>query len=244
MICGRWKLIKRLPGKRRPPWLCVCACGTEKNVDHFSLKNGVSRSCGCLQVELSEALHTTHGHSVRKTPTPEYRTWCEISKRTTLKSFPLAHRYSGRGIRMCQAWRDSYAQFFADVGPKPTPRHSIDRKDNNGHYSCGKCPECIAKGWPANCRWATMTEQARNKSNNKKISFKGETKTLAEWAESTGMKLGTLASRLSEYGYSPAAAITFPIRATQKCPRADIPSIARAFPGREEVESSAPAEGR
>jgi hypothetical protein len=74
----------------------------------------------------------------------------------------MYHHYGGRGIRVCERWRNDRLAFYADMMPKPDGL-TLDRIDNDGHYSCGKCPECRREGWPLNCRWATWKEQAANK---------------------------------------------------------------------------------
>jgi hypothetical protein len=92
-------------------------------------------------------------------------------------------KYRSRGTRVCARWRASFVAFLADMGTRPSSGHSLDRIDNRGHYSCGKCDECHANGWPANCRWATLREQARNKSTNRLLTIDGETMCLVAWAE-------------------------------------------------------------
>lgn len=85
------------------------------------------------------------------------------------------HRYGGRGIHICAGWRKSVDAFLADMGPKPTPDHSLDRKDNDGGYWCGKCDECTENGWPTNCRWATDAEQQANKKADGRQSLAAAT---------------------------------------------------------------------
>lgn len=94
---------------------------------------------------------------------PERTAWYSMIQRCENESNSAYHRYGGRGIRICKGWRQSIESFLTDMGPKPTPEHSIDRKNNDGGYWCGKCDECVANGWIANCRWATVEEQQSNK---------------------------------------------------------------------------------
>jgi hypothetical protein len=93
---------------------------------------------------------------------PEYRTWVNIRQRCFNPNTIGWPNYGGRGITVCQRWRESYADFRRDMGPRPSGM-SIDRIDNDGHYSCGKCEECHANGWPMNCRWATKSQQNQNR---------------------------------------------------------------------------------
>lgn len=110
-------------------------------------------------------------------------------------------QYGGRGIRVCARWLGSFENFYADMGPKPTPRHSLDRIDVEGNYE------------PTNCRWATRTEQARNTTRNRLITHNGVRKTLVEWAECAGMSSDLLRNRIDRYGWNIARALSSPRRA-------------------------------
>src|SRR4051812_12730576 len=93
--------------------------------------------------------------------TPEWRAWHSMRNRCNVPTSKDYERYGARGVRVCANWNSSAGAFLADMGQRPSLGHSLDRRDNDGHYSCGKCAECLANGWPANCRWATASEQAR-----------------------------------------------------------------------------------
>ena len=176
-------------------WTCECVCGTVKDRPAEMLKRGTSQSCGCLRSELNTLHKTTHG----MTDTPEFTTWQQMFNRCynpNEKSYP---NYGGRGIIVCERWR-TFEAFYADMGPRPSPKHSIDRyPDMNGPYS------------PENCRWATMQEQSRNRRTNRFITHHGETKTLGEWAESIGVSLVTFRQRLLR-GQTMDEALTAPLR--------------------------------
>jgi len=94
------------------------------------------------------------------------------------------HLYGGRGIKVCARWRGSLANFIADMGPRPSRFHTLDRIDANGDYEKG------------NCRWATAEEQARNRRSNRLVTFRGSRMTLAEACELTGVKYETAKKRL------------------------------------------------
>jgi hypothetical protein len=132
------------------------------------LRHGHTRSCGCLVVDSMKAVSTKHG----KTKTPEFRSWKSMLSRcsTTATNKGTKH-YAARGIKVCDRWMDCFENFLEDMGPKPTPRHSLDRIDVNGNYE------------PSNCRWATWTEQARNKRNVIYVTINGVTKARADWLE-------------------------------------------------------------
>lgn len=102
---------------------------------------------------------------------------------------------------MCRGWSLSFSQFFGDMGMKPTPQHSIDRIDNDAHYSCGHCQQCKENGWFMNCRWATSDEQSSNRRSNTFIEHSGERLTVSQWAKIKGVKVNTLLKRI-ELGWS------------------------------------------
>ncbi len=136
----------------------------------------------------------THNAGPRRR-TPGYHAWANMVQRCTN---PLATHYAaygGRGIGICDRWRQSFEAFIADVGPRPSAAHSIDRIDTNGHYE------------PGNVRWATATQQQRNTRRNHLIEAFGQTKPLVEWAELTGLCYVTIVNRIRA-GWSPERALT------------------------------------
>lgn len=158
----RWTILSFSHAKKRSKgysyfWLCRCECGTERTVDVREIVRGISQSCGCLKNEKLLAIATTHG----LWRCSEYGSWDHLKQRCTNPKNEWWHRYGGRGIDFCQGFA-LFENFYAIVGKKPTSTHSIDRKNNDGNYSCGTCAECLAKGWPMNVRWATPKEQANN----------------------------------------------------------------------------------
>lgn len=193
-------------------WRCSCECGRESFVASASLRSGHTQSCGCL---LREAISRarTHGCARYKRATPEYGTWRRAISRTERQCVHRFDRYGGRGIKMCQRWRKSFEAFIADMGHKPTAKHSLDRIDNNRGYWCGKaeCPECGPLGREPNCQWATKTEQMRNRISNHLLTFNGRTQTLTAWAEETGIGGPTIRYRLRAK-WSVEAALTTPVR--------------------------------
>ncbi len=141
----------------------------------------MSQSCGCLRIEA----HTTHGATVNQQTTPEYRAWFGMKQRCYYKTHIQFKDYGGRGIRVCDRWRDSFENFLADMGPRPSRAYSLDRfPDMHGDYE------------PSNCRWATSSEQHRNRRNNRLITFGGETRCITAWAEAYGINPSTLHHRL------------------------------------------------
>lgn len=106
--------------------------------------------------------------------------------------------YGGRGIKVCKGWH-GYEVFLQDMGEKPGPGLTIERKENDGNYSCGHCEECLENGWPANCRWATYKEQLNNNRHNRWYTLNGETLTLTHWSQRLGITPNTLRERLAKW---------------------------------------------
>jgi hypothetical protein len=163
-------------------WRCICDCGKPVLVTSNHLNSGNTRSCGCFHSDDAARRHRTHG----RCRTPEYHSWSGMIGRCYNLRNSAYDRYGGRGIRVC-AWWKSFEHFYEDMGPRPHPGRSIDRIDNNFHYSCGHCPECLSHGWRMNCRWATSVEQSRNKRSNLRFTIGGTTQCLTEWCIAMGM---------------------------------------------------------
>lgn len=151
-------------------WNCLCDCGKTTVICTRQLNCGQTTSCGCYGMErrraASLAATTTHG----KSRTPIYEVWFNMIRRCENESHKSFKHYGARGIKVCDAWH-SFEAFYADMGDRPSDAHTIDRKDNNGNYE------------PSNCRWATQTEQARNRRSSRYLTIFGETKTIIAWAE-------------------------------------------------------------
>lgn len=184
-------ISSRYDGKRRM-WKCLCDCGNGCEVDASKLNTGHTKSCGCLH---REAI-STH----RSTYSPEYRAWQAMKSRCTNHSNVGYKHYGGRGISVCDSWKESFEQFLLDMGLKPTPSHSIERLDVNGDYE------------PSNCVWASVEIQKRNRRNTKLITFNGVTKTLTEHAEDNGLNSGTVWVRINELGWSVQDALSTPAK--------------------------------
>jgi hypothetical protein len=176
-------------------WECVCVCGKMKRVFHSNLIGGKSLSCGCLCSERTREALTTHGEASISTRTSEWSIWSGMKDRCCNLNEAHYKDYGGRGIVVCERWMHSYQNFLADMGRRPTSRHTLEREDVNGPYS------------PDNCTWATYKQQARNRRSNVEITFNGETLCIAEWAEKLGIKEQLIRGRI-RYGWSVERALT------------------------------------
>ena len=160
-------------------WLCRCACGKFTITTAAHLLAGHTTSCGCYGATRAAARNTTHGQC----RTLIYSRWTDMLTRCYNPKWKQYKDWGGRDITVCDRWR-KFENFYADMGEPPTSKHQIDRINNNGNYE------------PANCRWATKTQQARNARNTVWVGHKGEIHCLAEWAEITGIKASILSDRL------------------------------------------------
>lgn len=163
--------------ERKSLWNCTCVCGNTKNCEAYSLRNGKTVSCGCRRTDRP---HITHG----KTNTILYRKWRGMKDRCYNVNAPQYHYYGGRGITVCDEWKDDFESFYTwAIKNGYQDGLSIDRIDNNGNYS------------PDNCRWATRSMQARNKRDTVMVSVNGETKSLADWSDISGIHISALRER-------------------------------------------------
>jgi hypothetical protein len=155
-------------------WHVRCDCGREDNVLGQNLMHGFCNQCrDCSRRVHSEwgKRNTTHGCSrlgKGQNGTVEYKTWCSLKSRCANPKNPSYKYYGGRGITVCNRWLQSFEDFLADVGPKPSAELSLDRTNNNGNYE------------PENCRWATKSEQMFNRRRYKAIEHYTNEELLAE----------------------------------------------------------------
>lgn len=182
---GRWVVLEIVDCGHRK---CRCDCGTEKTVLRQTLTQAKGKSCGCLRKERTAERSTKHGGAAGRVPT--YYVWKGMRRRCQNPNAQDYKYYGGRGISICDRWRDSFENFLADMGARPGAEFSIERKDNEGPYS------------PSNCVWATRIQQMNNRRNNRLVEFDGETMTVAEWASRIGMSRSCLYNRLYQLKWS------------------------------------------
>lgn len=193
----RWTVIGPYFHKKNATyWRCRCDCGTISDIETKNLRKGTSKSCGCLKVETAGTHRVTHGESDK---TKEYRTWVGIKDRCSTNRPKHFKTYKSRGITVCDRWLESYENFLQDMGRAPSPKHSIERKDNDKGYS------------PDNCIWGTPKQQANNTSRSKIIEFNGQTMTLKLWADRLDMSYPALWKRIHD-GWSIKKTFTKPVK--------------------------------
>lgn len=156
-------------------WQCLCNCGNTVIVQRPHLVTRRTQSCGCYRRELS----TVHG----KYQSAEYVAWCSLKNRCTNPSSTSYRYYGARGVSIAHQWAENFAAFYADLGPRPTSNHSVERVDNTKGYE------------PGNCRWATKAEQARNRSSNVLVLYNGRLMCLMDAAKAAGLPYDLLRSR-------------------------------------------------
>jgi len=155
----------------------------------------------------------------RMTDSPEYITWNSIKQRVLNTRARYFCDYGGRGVTICDWWRTSFVNFYADMGPRTSLKYSIERRDNNGHYSCGHCAQCIEKRWEANCYWALEEQQQNNRRDNTFLTLNGKRLSISQWARLLNIPKSTLAHRKNPLGWSDERALTEPIHKRSTSPR-------------------------
>jgi len=182
-------------------WMCACDCGNHKIVEGGKLRNGDTRSCGCLRAETTSRRSFKHGDCNN---TKLYGVWASIIARTENKNSKAFKYYGLKGVRMCHEWRvnfQSFKDYMLSIGYREGEGLSIDRDPNqSGNYE------------PGNVRIANQVQQMRNTSRNRLLTYNGITATASEWSEKLGFKSHTLLARIDKCGWSVEKAITTPLK--------------------------------
>lgn len=181
-VFGSYRVIAESYVERRVRRvLCECACGRRAVVQVGNLRSGHSTRCRSCATRAKSRIH---GETSGGRGSAEYRIWAQMIARCSNPTHERFPDYGGRGIVVCDRWRESLTNFIADMGRRPSPDHQLERRDNDGPYS------------PENCVWATRTEQGRNKRNNVLITAHGRTMPVSAWAEEMGIGASTIRRRL------------------------------------------------
>lgn len=184
-------------------WVCKCRCGSERLIRGDCLKSGRLKSCGCYLAETRKTLHIKHGYAISDNVHPLYRVWQSMRERCFNHKARFFHNYGGRGITVCERWKESFENFLEDMGSAWKRGLQIDRIHNDGNYE------------PLNCRWSTRREQNRNKRTNVVLTIQGQDKCLADLAEEYGVRYAVLRWRLS-VGWPLEKALKTPVHAHAK----------------------------
>lgn len=176
---------------------CHCECGKRRFLTRQNLVGSAVRGCVCKSIRKGSASPTfKHGASDSRA----YHTWSGMKARCYNPKSKKFYRYGARGIRVCDAWRTDFAAFLKDMGSPPTPRHTLDRIDNDGHYE------------PSNCRWADQKTQQNNRENNRHIIFRGEPRSVVELGEEFGIPAKIIRQRLDRDGLSAEESVLRPYK--------------------------------
>ena len=195
---GRWTVIERSTNKgNQTMWHCKCDCGTERNVNAYALVHNGSNCCGCIHKENPN--RKTHGMS-RDFISSEWRGMKSRCYNPNNKSY---YDYGGRGIKVCEKWKDDLQSFYDDVSKLEhfgEKGYTLDRINNDADYE------------PNNVRWATKSEQNTNKRNNINITYNGKTQCLKLWAEELNIPYLTLYKRINKLNWDINKALTTPVK--------------------------------
>ena len=188
--------VKIIKNKKYYFYGCNCSCGNTivKEKTAFTRERYKTKSCGCVRTGIEKKIekHGMKGTSI-------YKIWDGIRERCHNPNSKHYPNYGGRGITMCETWKNSFNTFYSDMGDRPSKDFSINRIDNNGKYE------------KSNCEWATQIEQANNRRNTRTLTFKGITKSVALWARELNITPSSLYWRLDN-GFSVEKALTQPFR--------------------------------
>ena len=199
---GRLTILRRLGilqcyGREQECVMCRCDCGNERVLPESYVKSGHTRSCGCAHGQRLKADDGRVSHDLCGTRI--HSIWSKMKGRCYCVTDAKYPRYGGRGIKICERWQ-KLENFYADMGDPPSGEYSIDRIDNDGNYE------------PENCRWATTTQQQRNKSTNHRFEYQGKLRPISEIAELCGIDHQTLYHRLVEAELPVEEATTRPLK--------------------------------
>lgn len=176
-------------------WVCKCDCGEITTTRTHRLMSGATRSCGCLRRELSSKRKKIHGVSHTITGS----SWNMMLNRCFNKKIEVYKKYGARGITVCEFIRATPVNLIFLIGERPSQEYSIDRIDGTKNYSCGACAQCLSNEWRLNVRWATVSDQNRNRSSNRNYTIKGVTMCSTDWSSILSVDRHQLVKRLSKF---------------------------------------------
>lgn len=193
---NRWDVVANAPSDKNNQSMfeCRCECGAIRVILGTHLKSGKSRSCGCLKTEELIQRSLRHGYSRVGNISPIYSIWLAMKDRCLNPNCHAYKYYGGRGIKICERWKNSFEDFLEDIGKRPSKNHSLDRYPNNdGDYE------------PGNVRWATKMQQSGNLRSNRWVEHEGDRMILSEWGRLLNVNPATLGKFLNKGGTMEAA---------------------------------------
>lgn len=190
------KELGRFVKNQRTHLIIECYCGKQFTALAYNVKAGKTKSCGCWNTEQRQKKGKNLRHGLSRSP--EASVWHSMIQRCQYSKHISYKHYGTKGVTVCTRWQ-TFANFYADMGTRPSSKHQIDRIDNSQGYK------------PGNCRWVTAKENMNNRKSNKHIEYNGERLTYSQWAAKIGMKRATFNSRLRD-GWEPSKVITTPVR--------------------------------
>lgn len=193
-------------------WIFSCECGSPpKQIRSADVKCGKVISCGCHRDAV--VIKRNKESATRDCLTHSYtgKSWNAVMSRCFNKNYHSYREYGAVGITACEFIRATPLNLLLLIGERPTD-YTIDRIENSGSYTCGKCRECLEKGWPFNVRWATRAEQCRNQKRNHRVEIGGKVLCVADWALLVGIDESSFRGRLKA-GWSSDRLLSKP-----KCP--------------------------
>lgn len=173
-------------GQRLKTYILICFCGKEFKALKGNVDKGHTKSCGCMK--------SPNFHGLQDTPI--HNTWDSMIQRCTNIKNRQYRNYGARGIKVCDDWRDFMTFYKWSIVNYWAPKMELDRIDNDGDYT------------PSNCRWVTHSANNRNKRNNRLLTYNGETKTIVEWSEITGLSFRCIQGRVDSLGWSVEKTLT------------------------------------
>lgn len=204
---GRLLVVSRAPdrtskaGIRQPRWNCMCDCGSSCLKTGPNLTSGGTMSCGCLRVDYIKNNRSGkghHGYNHGAAGSPEYNSWVGARLRCHNEKDKNYNNYGGRGISLCDRWRNSFSAFLEDMGERPLGT-TLDRIDVNGNYE------------KSNCRWASTKQQGRNMRKTIWITIGDRTLSVPEWSEISGIPEPVIRQRYRNRGWAGELAVFHPI---------------------------------
>jgi hypothetical protein len=195
-VFGSLTVLRREGSKKNfASWRCRCSCGQEVTVRSDKLLQGVRKSCA----QNGHRSNSKYPPGMLKKYRVEYSAWRSMHARCENKNATGYINYGRRGIMVCERW-NTFGNFIADMGHRPTPKHTLDRIDVNGNYE------------PSNCRWATRTEQMRNIRNSVYVEMEGGVRVnILDFADKLGIDRLLVRARILR-GWSLEAALSTPVR--------------------------------